>query len=315
MSDRPSFGIDVSKAALDVASHDQDAVHAYENSPKDHTRLARHIASCNPQIVVIEATGGYERRIATCLVARGIPVAVVNPRQVRDFAKATGRLAKTDKIDARLLAVFGAQVKPEPRCLPDHKQRELQALVVRRQQLVDMRKAEGNRLETPSSPCVRSIRKVIRTLDTEIARLDDELEESIQACPEWRRDNELLRTVPGVGPVLATSLIAELPELGQVSNKAVAALVGVAPFNCDSGKRQGERHTWGGRKQVRDRLYMAALSARRYNPPIRSFYDRLIARGKTGKQAIVACMRKLIIILNAIIRNRTSWEPKLVPST
>jgi transposase len=235
-------------------------------------------------------------------------VAVVNPRQARDFAKATGRLAKTDKIDAQILARFAAAIEPSPSVLPDQEAQALQAILTRRRQLLLMLVSEKNRLLMAPEAVAKRIRAHIRWLEKELERIDRELEEAVQQSEVWRRNEELLRSVPGVGPVLARTLLAELPELGTITHKRLSSLVGVAPFNRDSGKIRGKREVWGGRAPVRATLYMGALVATRHNPTLKEFYERLLAAGKHKKVALVACMRKLLSILNAVMRDRAIWR-------
>lgn len=262
----------------------------------------------------MEATGGYEAVAAATLGAAGLAVAVINPRQARDFAKSMGRLAKTDKIDGRVLARFGAAVKPEPRALASDQAMALQGVLTRRRQVLEMLVAEKNSQSLAHPQQKERLKAHIDWLEEELKQLDDELHKQIQASPIWREKDEKLRSVPGVGPVLATTLLAELPELGQLNRKKIAALVGVAPYNSDSGKWSGRRVIWGGRASVRQVLYMSTLSATRYNPIIRSYYDHLIQVGKAVKVALVACMRKLLTILNAMIHSMTAWQPKLAAS-
>ena len=255
----------------------------------------------------MEATGGRQLPVAAALATAGLAVAVVNPRQVRDFARAIGQLAKTDALDAQLLARFAEVVQPTPRPLPDAQAQELSALLARRRQLVGMRTAERNRLDT-ALPAVRPrIQAHIAWLDDELAALDHDLRDAVQASPLWRERENLLRSVPGVGPTTALTLLAEVPELGHLDRKAIAALVGVAPLACESGTLRGRRVVWGGRARVRAALYMAALVATRHNPTIRAFYQRLCAAGKPKKVALTACMHKLLLILNAILRHHTPW--------
>ena len=259
-------------------------------------------------MVVLEATGRYERLAATSIAAAGIAVAIVNPRQARDFAKAIGRLAKTDKIDAEVLARFAWAVGPSPSVIPDEEAQALQAILARRRQLLSMLTAETNRLQMAPEALRKRIRAHINWLEKEIERTDRDLEEAIKASATFRENEALLRSVPGVGPVLARTLLAELPELGTLTHKRLCALVGVAPFNRDSGHRRGKREVWGGRAPVRAALYMGALVATRYNPTIKEFYERLLAAGKPKKVALVACMRKLLSILNALMRDRAVWR-------
>jgi transposase len=247
--------------------------------------------------------------VVGALAAEGLPVAVVNPRQVRDFARATGTLAKTDRIDASILARFAEAIRPAPKPLPDEEIRALQGLLARRKQLVGMLTAENNRLPTASKPVAKRIAAHIRWLQKELSRTDRDLEEAIKSSPTLGENEALLRSVPGVGPVLARTLLAQVPELGTLTHKRVAALVGVAPLNRDSGTLRGRRSVWGGRAEVRAALYMGALVAARRNPVVREFYERLLAAGKPKKVALVACMRKLLSILNAVLKHRTPWRP------
>jgi transposase len=307
-------GIDVSKARLDVAVRGA-ALPAWQvpNDPAGIARLLEHLASLQPQLVVLEATGGYEVPAAASLgaaglCAAGLCVAVVNPRQVRDFAKATGKLAKTDTIDAQVLALFAERVRPEARPLPDEQTRALEALLTRRRQLLDMLGAEKNRLEHANAAVRPSLRQTIRHLEAQLGSVDDELKRRIEASPLWRARDHLLQGVPGVGPVLSRTLLAALPELGRLDRKQIAALVGVAPLNRDSGTLRGRRTVWGGRAEVRRVLYMGALVAKQHNPLLRTFYLRLRAAGKPPKVALVACMRKLLTILNAMLKHHTPWS-------
>jgi transposase len=244
----------------------------------------------------------------------GVPVAIVNPRQVREFAKATGTLAKTDRIDARMLAHFGEAIRPRVQALPDAQAQHLKELWVRRQQVLEIIVAERNRVPRVSLALQPRIQSHITWLQQELDTLNRELEQLIQASPAWRAKDNLLRSVPGVGRVLSTTLLTQLPELGQLNRKQIAALVGVAPLNHDSGRHHGKRLVWGGRAQVRSVLYMACMSAIRFNPVIRSFYQRLSQAGKPFKVALTACMRKLLTILNVMIKNETAWSPKAVPA-
>lgn len=307
-------GIDISKYRLDaaVAPPGDTITMAADDLPKLIVWLRRH----KPKLVVVEATGGYERQTVAALVAEGLAVAVINPRQVRDFARATGRLAKTDKIDAAVLAAFALAVQPQPRPLPNEQAHALRDLVARRRQLLDMRKAERTRLQSRLSPAVLAgLQRHLAWLDAEIAQADDDLDGMIRQSPVWRADDELIQSTPGVGPVLAKTLIAELPELGRLSGRQIAALVGVAPFNRDSGKVRGTRAVWGGRASVRNVLYMATLSAVRFNPVLKAAYQHLREAGKPPKVAIVACMRRLIITLNAMLKTRAGWNPNLTSNT
>lgn len=303
-------GIDVAKATLDVALGSDGEVVQVENSEAGIARLLERLGELAPTLVVLEATGGYESVVAGAIVGRGTPVAVVNPRQVRDFAKATGVLAKTDRIDARVLARFAEAVRPEPRPLPTAEAKELDEYLGRRRQLVDMLTMEKNRQSIATTERMKkSLKKHIDWLEEALRRANDDIDKAIRNSPAWREQEDLLRSVPGIGPVSARTMLAELPELGQLNRKKIAALVGVAPLNRDSGTLQGSRTCWGGRASVRQVLYMAALSAVRCNPIIRRTYVALRARGKKHKVALVACMRKLLTILTAMVRDRRRWSP------
>ena len=302
-------GIDVAKAHLDVAVRPADAAWRVPNEPAGLAGLAERLREVGPTLVVLEATGGLEAPVAAALGAAGLPVAVVNPRQVRQFAQATGRLAKTDALDARVLAHFAEAVRPEPRPLPDAATRELGDLVGRRRQLVEMLVAERNRRRTVGGRVGERIQAHIAFLERELDDLDRALGDAVRASPAWRAADDLLRGVPGISPVTAQALLAELPELGHLDRRRIAALVGVAPLNRDSGTLRGPRTCWGGRAPVRAALDMAARSAARFNPVIRPFYLRLRAAGKADKVALVACMRKLLVILNAVLRDQLPWQP------
>jgi transposase len=304
------IGIDVSKDRLDVAT--PDGTTQWPNDPDGHQQLIKHFAKWPLEAIVLEATGGYERAVVAELAVAGLPVVVVNPRQVRDFARATGRLAKTDAIDAGILAQFGQAIRPEKRPLPSEKQLKLQQQLARRRQLVGMLTAENNRWQQATDKLVRkSIEAVRKTLCTQLDQMDDQLQRTIEQTPAWREKENLLRTVPGVGPQTALALLAELPELGTCSRQQIAALVGVAPFNRDSGAKRGQRTTWGGRPAVRTALYMATLVATRHNPVIRKHYQHLQSAGKRKKVALTACMRKLLCMLNAILREQKPWRNQL----
>lgn len=306
-------GIDVSKATLDVALSSTGELMQLANDADGIEELGRKLKSTAADLVVMEATGGYETAVATALVGAGFRVAVVNPRQVRDFAKATGRLAKNDRIDAQVIAEFGQAIEPEIVRLPDEDARELEALLVRRRQLVAMRVQEMNRLGLMQGAMRKRIKAHIDWLEKEIDKLDIDITASLRSSPAWRAKDELLRSLKGVGPVTSTTLIVALPELGQLDRRAIAALVGLAPFNRDSGVMRGRRSIYGGRSQVRTLLYMAATTAIRSNPVIRAFYERLKSRGKPHKVAMVACMRKMLTILNAMVRQSTPWTPETNP--
>ena len=303
-------GIDVSKATLDVALGSDGDVIQVANDDTGIAELVGRIAKAAPALVVLEATGGYEWLVAAALAGKGIPVAVVNPRQVRDFARATGVLAKTDRIDARVLARFAEAIRPEPRPLPTPEAKALEELLSRRRQIVDMLTMEKNRLGIAASERMqREIKKHIAWLEEALRRANDDIDKAVRASPLWREQEDLLRSVPGIGPVTARTLLAELPELGSLNRKQIAALVGVAPLNRDSGTLHGIRTCWGGRANIRQVLYMAALTAVRRNPVIRRTYLAFKARGKKNKVALVACMHKLLTILTAMVRDRRHWSP------
>ena len=307
---QPVFvGIDVAKAALDVAVSPTAERWTLAYTEREVAGLVPRLTALDPALVVLEATGGLEGPLAGALAAAGLPVVVVNPRQVRDFAKATGRLAKTDALDAAVLAHFAAVVRPTPRPLPDAATQSLAALVTRRRQLVEMLTAERNRLGSAPRVLRAEIQAHITWLKRRLGRLDADLHQAIRTSPAWRVQDDLLQSVPGVGPVLAVTLLASLPELGTLNRKAIAALVGVAPLNRDSGTRQGRRMVWGGRAAVRAVLYMGTLVAVRHNPVLRAFYQRLRAVGKLPKVALTACMRKLLTILNAMLKHQQPWTP------
>lgn len=304
-------GIDVSKAHLDVGVSGSDDLSRFPNSDRGVADLVQRIGAISPTLVVMEATGGFEFPAAAALGAAGVAVVIANPRQVRDFAKATGQLAKTDEVDARILALFAERVRPPVRPLPDDEARELDALMARRRQVIGMITAEKNRLGFALPPVQKGIQKHIRWLERQLTDVDADLDRLIRKSPVWKAKSDLLKDVPGVGPSLARTLIAELPELGQLTHKQIAALAGVAPFACDSGLMRGRRRVWGGRSSVRTALYMSVWSASRWNPVIRVFYQRLRANGKPPKVALVACMRKLLTILNAMLRDHTEWDPSI----
>jgi transposase len=306
-------GIDVSKAVLDVAVAPAGESWSVPNSVEGMQQLVERLRELSPTLVVLEATGGLERRAVAGLAAAAVPVAAVNPRQVRDFAKAMGRLAKTDAIDAAVLALFAERIRPQPRPVRAAEAQELEALVVRRRQVVDMITAEKNRLSAaPPSKRVRTaIGKTIKWLQAQLEEIDSDLDKTVRGSPAWREKEDLLRSVPGVGKVLSRTLLSLAPELGTLGRKQIAALVGVAPLNRDSGTQRGRRCIWGGRAHVRAVLYMSALVAARCNPSIRAFHQRLVAAGKLPKVAIVACMHKLLSILNAMIRSKSPWAPEV----
>lgn len=302
-------GIDVSEDWLDVAVRPDGTTWRTANDAEAIAALVTRLSPLTPTLVVLEATGGCEAPVALEFGLAKLPVAVVNPRQVRDFARATGQLAKTDRLDAAILAHFAEAIRPAPRPLPDEATRKLQALVARRRQLQGMLVAERNRRRVAEDAIRPSLDEHIAWLRQRVADLDDELARELQSSPLWRAEADLLRSAKGVGPVLAATLIADLPELGTLNRQQIAALVGLAPLARDSGKHRGQRHIWGGRGDIRAVLYMATLSAVRHNPPIQVFYDRLIDHGKPFKVAITACMRKLLVTLNALKRDGALWDP------
>lgn len=308
-------GIDVAKDCLDVVFRPASEYLRLANDEQGIGQLVDRLRKEDLQLVVLEATGGLEQPAAVALVLAGFPVAIVNPRQVRDFAKAVGKLAKTDRIDAEVLAHFAEAVRPEPRPLADEQARELSSIVLRRRQILAMITAEGNRARTATKAVRKRIEAHLRWLKKELARVDAELKHALRESPVWQEKDDLLRSVPGVGPTLSATLLAELPELGSLDRRRLAALVGVASLNRDSGTLRGMRTTWGGRSGVRITLYMATLSATRHNPVIREFYERLVSAGKPKKVALTACMRKLLAILNAMMRNQVTWRssPALNP--
>jgi transposase len=313
MSVVPCFvGIDVAKAQLDIAVRPSGERWAVPNDATGIGTLVARLQPLHPTLIVLEATGGLERAATAALATAGLPVVVVNPRQARDFARATGQLAKTDALDARALAHFADVIRPTPRPLPDAQTQELRALLGRRQQLIGMRTAEQNRLAGTSAYLAKDIEAHIAWLNARIATLDDDLETLLRASPLWRENDDLLQSAPGIGPVCARTLVLELPELGTLTRQQIAALVGVAPLNCDSGTLRGRRLIWGGRAHVRTVLYMGTLVATRYNPRIKAFYERLLAAGKVKKVALTACMRKFLTILNAMLRHRTPWQSQEV---
>jgi transposase len=303
-------GIDVSKAQLDVAILPAEERWSVPNTAQGVMDLIERLRGLEPKLIVLEATGGLERRAVAALAGAVLPVVAVNPRQVRDFAKATGELAKTDAIDALILARFADRIRPELRPLKDAETQELEALIVRRRQVVDMITAEKNRLkaEPPSKQVRTAIGRTIQWLQKQLDEIDTNLDQAVKGSSVWREKDKLLRSVPGVGKVLSRTLLSHAPELGTLGRKQMAALIGIAPFNQDSGTQRGRRRVWGGRGPVRHVLYMSALTATRFNPTIRAFYLRLLAAGKLPKVALVACMRKLLTILNAMLRSNRSWN-------
>jgi transposase len=301
-------GIDVSKARLDIALGAAGELFSAANDPSGIDAVRERLAKVAPARVVLEASGGLETALVAELGDAGLPVVVVNPRQVRDFARATGQLAKTDALDARVLAHFAEVIHPEPRALPTEQERELKALVARRRELVEMLTAERNRFASAPLVLRKRIMRHLAWLERELKQADHDLNQTLRNSPLWREHEELLKGVPGVGPVLCATLLADLPELGRLSRRAVAKLVGVAPLNRDSGTLRGRRTVWGGRAQVRAALYMATLSAVRCNPNLKRFYLRLREAGKPPKLALTAAMRKLLLTLNAMVKTHTPWR-------
>lgn len=301
-------GIDISKQQLDLALYPSERGWSEIHDEAGIIRVVEQLTQHNPRLIVVEATGGLQIPLVASLAAASLPVVVVNPRQVRDFAKALGQLAKTDRIDAWILARFAEAVRPELREFRSEHAQQLAALLSRRRQLIDMLTAEKNRL----SCAMKSVRKHIKThitwLERQLKQLDRDLDGAIRASEHWRTQDDIIRSVPGAGHGLSRTLIAHLPELGQLNRRQISALAGLAPYNHDSGNHRGKRAIWGGRAQVRSALYMAALTATRCNPVIRVFYLRLRADGKPFKVAITACMRKLLVIINTMIRNQTTWQ-------
>lgn len=300
-------GLDVAKATLEVAVRPSGEHWNLPNDEPSIRDLVERLRPLAPSLVVCEATGGFERAAIGALAAAGFPVVVANPRQVRDFARATGQLAKTDRLDAATLALFAERVRPTPRPLPDAAAQLLDALLTRRRQLIEMLTAEKNRLGFAPRPVQPGIRRHIRWLTRQLDDVTGDLAKMIEQSPIWRVKDDLLQSVPGVGPIVSYTLLGELPELGRLGHKQIAALVGVAPLARDSGILRGKRLVWGGRASVRTALYLAALCGRRWNPVLRAFYDRLRTAGKPPKVALIACARKLLIILNAMVRDNARW--------
>ena len=308
------IGIDVSKQELEVAAHESDYQFRCPNKASAFGALIAELVSLRPALIVLEATGGLEIRVVSALHAAGLPVVVVNPRQVRDFAKALGQLAKTDRLDARVLAHFAAAIKPPLRPIKSKEEQELDSLTGRRAQLIEMLTDEKNRRASAASDTVRDkIKEHIDWLEEGIAELDKQLKALLENSAEWQAKDKILQSVPGIGPVTSFSVIADLPELGTLNRQKISKLVGVAPLNCDSGQQRGTRHIYGGRAQVRRALYMATLTALRWNPVIKEFYERLCANQKPFKVAITACMHKLLNIINVMVRDSTTWKSKEEP--
>ena len=304
-------GIDVAKASLDIFAENTNQTWSVKNEPKQFAALIKRLQALAPQRIIVEASGGYETNLVVALASAGLPVCLVNPKRVRDFAKGIGQLAKTDQLDARVLAFFGRVVAPPLYALETKEQQELAALTQRRRQLLEMLVSEQNRLETAPPLIVKSLRQHIQWLEKQIASADEDLRQKLRETEIWRRQDELLQSVPGVGPVLAATCLAFLPELGRLTRGEIAALVGLAPYPDQSGPRDGKRHIYGGRADVRRVLYMASLAAARWNPVIKECYQRLRAAGKAAKVAYIACARKLLTILNAMMRDEVGWQQKV----
>jgi transposase len=306
---KTNIGIDVSKQLLEVAVHESDFRYHCPNQQNAFAALLAELIALRPARIIVEATGGLEKPLVAALQAANLPVIVVNPRQIRAFAKALGQLAKTDRLDARVLAHYASAIKPPLRPFKSKDEQELQALMGRRGQLVDMLVAEKNRRKTATSELVRkAIKEHIDWLEERIAELDEQLQARLVTAPEWQNKDAILQSTPSIGPVVSFSFLADLPELGTLNRQRISRLVGVAPLNDDSGQHRGVRHIFGGRARVRCMLYMATLTATRFNPVIKQFYQRLIAKGKPAKVALTACMRKLLSILNLMVRNQTPWR-------
>ena len=308
--ERMFVGIDVAKDRLDVHVRPSGEAFSVARDGKGLDELVARLRKLDVALIVLEATGGFETTVAGALCAAGLPLAVVNPRQIRDFARATGRLAKTDALDAAAIAHFAEAVRPDARPVPDAQAQALGELVTRRRQIVEMMTAERNRRgRLANRRMIKSVDRLLKALQRELSDLEADLDDTVRGTPAWRETEDLLKSVPGIGDIVARTLIADLPELGTLDRKKIAALVGVAPFNRDSGTLRGKRTVWGGRANVRAALYMAALVASRHNPILRRFYQRLLEAGKPKKLALTAVMRKLLTILNAIVRDQTPWQP------
>jgi transposase len=301
-------GIDVSKAWLDVAVHEQNEEFRVSNDSIGIAALVERLKQIGPTLIVLEPTGGFEMLVVAEMTRVGLPVAVVNAKRVRDFARATGQLAKTDKLDAKVLAHFASAIRPAVRTLRSEEEEQLTALLTRRRQVVDMLTVEKNRLVTVRAKMRSDIEAHVDWLSASLKELDKEIEDFVKGSPVWKAKDALLQSVPGVGPVTSATMLGMLPELGKLNRQEIAALVGVAPINKDSGKKQGRRRVYGGRADVRSVLYMAALAAKKFNPVLAKFYDRLLKQGKEKKVALTACMRKLLVILNSMMRTNEPWR-------
>jgi len=301
-------GIDISKAWLDIAVHEQAETFRTSNDDAGIASLVKRLKKLKASLIVLEPTGGFEMLVVAELTRAGLPAAVVNAKRVRDFARATGQLAKTDRLDAKVLAHFAAAVRPAVRSLRTEQEEQLTALLTRRRQVIDMLTVEKNRLVTVRAKMRTDIQSHIQWLSNSLKELDKEIEDFVEGMPAWKEKDALLQSVPGVGPVTSATMLGMLPELGLLNRQEIAALVGVAPVNKDSGKKHGRRRVYGGRADVRSVLYMAALAAKKFNPVIRKFYERLISQGKEKKVALTACMRKLLVILNAMMHSNQPWR-------
>lgn len=306
------IGIDVSKAQLDVAVHAPVSHWQAENTEAGIAELVNRLQAMHPTLIVLEATGGFELRLVAELAAVKLPVVVTNPRRVRSFARATGKLAKTDKLDAQMLAHYAAALRPEVRPLPTDQEEQLTALLTRRRQIVEMLTIEKNRLHTVRPTMRADIEEHIAWMIEKLDGLDNDIDDLLQSSTLWQEKATLLKSVPGIGRITASTMLAMLPELGTLNRQEIAALVGVAPVNKDSGRKQGKRRIYGGRAPVRSVLYMAALSATKHNPKIKKFYEHLLKQGKEKKVALTACMRKLLVIVNAMLRTKQAWRTEAV---
>jgi transposase len=308
MSQMNFVGIDVAKDSMEVAVYEGKEQWNFINDESGLTKLVTKMKKLFPHLIVLEATGGYEKTVTAELQSEGFPVAVVNPRQIRDFARSVGILAKTDILDAKVIAHFAAKIQPAPRILPTEEAKKMGAILMRRRQVITMLTAEKNRLHQAAPAVRKRVQTHVTWLEQELNDINKELKQMVQDDPEWKEKDEIIQSVPGVGPNMSFTLLADFPELGRLNRKQIAALGGVAPFNRDSGKMRGKRTIWGGRDIVRTATYMAAFVAVRCNPLLKSFFNRLIATGKPRKVALVACMRKLLCILNAMLKSRTTWN-------
>jgi transposase len=307
MSSEAYIGVDVSKDLLDVKVLPSEQAQQFSNDDPGIKKLITFVKKIDPQLIVFESTGGMEMLAVSSLIENHVPVVVINPRQIRDFAKASGRLAKTDSIDADTIARFARDIRPEVRPIKDEHAQLLSALNARRRQIVDMLVAEKNRLSSAPKPNITNIQKHIQYLERALEDINKDINKTIKKSPTWRENDRILQSFKGVGPIVSATLLCDLPELGTLNRKKIATLVGVAPLNCDSGRYRGKRRIKGGRANVRRKLYMAAVASIRHNPAIKNFYNKLIDAGKPPKLALTACMRKILTILNAMMKNRTYW--------